>query len=517
MTRIRVRILIVDNERFLRDSIHEILVGQGHDCVVVEDGGAALEEARDPAVGVVLLDIRLPEPDGVEVLQQLLQLRPELRVVMLSAPTEQEPVIEALRLGASDYLAKPLHKEELRLSVERAIRGYQVESGWQRLRQRLNRLVLRMTELGARVRREAGPAREAALVEGATTIASEVLEAGRSSLLQLGEDGRTLRVSAALGHPVKLSELETTSVGESVAGLAIERGEPLLVVDADHEPEVAKRLSPGRYASDSFAVAPLRCGERSLGVLCVTERIDGGVFGPEDLALLQLLAMQVSDSLAAGTASGRAPTVCDESASQRDSELARMICESVVSEADPERVIRAALRQLASSLRASPVSLYLLDAASGELRCEGQWEGGLRTDRKRLPATAGLSGMVLQTGHLVATPRPEQDPRFEIEVDTPEDGRPGPLLCLPLRLRGKVVGIARAFLEEGDAPSARTGEVVAATLSAAVRNLLLYRSLVESIEEVAEVRRQAQPGASHGAVSAPEAEPRQGGPLRGGP
>jgi GAF domain-containing protein len=93
----------------------------------------------------------------------------------------------------------------------------------------------------------------------------------------------------------------------------------------------------------------------------------------------------------------------------------------------------------------------------------------------------------------VATEAPERDPRFDPEVDTAEDGCARPLLCLPLRLRGQVVGLCRVFLSPGETPSARTGEMLAAALSAAVRNVLLYRSLVESIEEVAEARRQARP------------------------
>ena len=81
------------------------------------------------------------------------------------------------------------------------------------------------------------------------------------------------------------------------------------------------------------------------------------------------------------------------------------------------------------------------------------------------------------------------DPRFDPDMDTPEGGAVGPLLCVPLRLRGKVLGIARVFPADGVRPSARSGEVISAALSAAVRNVLLYRSLLESIDEVARVRR----------------------------
>ena len=86
----------------------------------------------------------------------------------------------------------------------------------------------------------------------------------------------------------------------------------------------------------------------------------------------------------------------------------------------------------------------------------------------------------------------DADPRFDPEIDAPLSGQVRPFMCLPLRLRGKVVGVARAFLQAGTPTSARTGEVLTAALSAAVRNALLYRSLVETIEEVAEARRSAR-------------------------
>jgi hypothetical protein len=97
---------------------------------------------------------------------------------------------------------------------------------------------------------------------------------------------------------------------------------------------------------------------------------------------------------------------------------------------------------------------------------------------------------VLQTGGLVATGHPEADPRFDPEMDTPEGGAIRPLLCVPLRLRGKVFGVVRAFPREGAVASARSGEILSSALSAAIRNVLLYRSLLESIDEVAKVRQE---------------------------
>ncbi len=111
---------------------------------------------------------------------------------------------------------------------------------------------------------------------------------------------------------------------------------------------------------------------------------------------------------------------------------------------------------------------------------------------ERLSTKLGLTASVLQRGQLIASSDPESDPRFDASVDAPCDGRSGPLLIVPVQMRGKTIGLARIHFAAGASVSARTGEVLVAVLSAAVRNVLLYRSLLESIEEVALARREGR-------------------------
>ncbi|HXV35801.1 MAG TPA: GAF domain-containing protein, partial [Myxococcota bacterium] len=150
----------------------------------------------------------------------------------------------------------------------------------------------------------------------------------------------------------------------------------------------------------------------------------------------------------------------------------------------------AALAAVAESLPAAPVSLYLVGAQGRELVLESQCERAGQADRDRLPIAAGLTGVVFQTGRRVATDDPARDGRFDPSVDTAQDGRPRPLLCVPIRLRGKTIGVMRAFPEDGVRASARTAEILTAAVSVAVRNALLYRSLVAAVDEVARARRE---------------------------
>jgi sigma-B regulation protein RsbU (phosphoserine phosphatase) len=179
-----------------------------------------------------------------------------------------------------------------------------------------------------------------------------------------------------------------------------------------------------------------------------------------------------------------------DAAADGSAELARALCEAVTSEVEPTRLFEAALRRVGEALRAAPVSLFLASQDGERLLREAQWDGGLAADRPELAPGRGLCGSVFETGQIVAAADPAADPRFDAAVDTPEDGAARSLLCGPLRFRGKILGVFRAFLETRDAPPARTGEVVSAALSAAVRNVLLYRSLIESIDELARARRE---------------------------
>jgi DNA-binding response OmpR family regulator len=506
----RARILVVDDERFFREAIREALEGAGLECITAANGPEALEFAKEGDFGVVVLDIQLPGIDGIEVLRRLREHHPALRVVILSAHTDQEIVLEALRLGASDYLAKPLHDEELVLAVKRALETHAIAAGWDKLRARLSLLESKLGEL---VRESSGEGASADLPTRAAETVADVLGAGKTSLLLLDEAGARLRVAGATGRKLALEEFDAVPVGQGVAGAAFSRAQAMLVEDARSD----KRLSPagaqekvGRYDSGSFAVAPVPSPSGVLGVLCATDRAGGAPFEESDLIVLRILAVQVGQLLTqrrlAKPGSGArgatdpdrtlpAPSLAlagvnDESA-PRDAELARQICEAVSAEVEPERVFDAAIRPIALALEAAPVGLFLRDAESGDLVCEGQVDGGRCADRTRISAQRGLTGSVLATGNLVATPKPQDDPRFDPEVDTPEGGEAAPLLCLPLRFRGKVLGVLRAFPRSGVAPSARTGEVLAAALSAAVRNVFLYRSLLDSIEEVARARREA--------------------------
>jgi GAF domain-containing protein len=293
---------------------------------------------------------------------------------------------------------------------------------------------------------------------------------------------------------------------ESVAGLAFGADRVLRFEDIDRDERCAGRARRGRYASRAALLAPLSIDGEPGGVLCAADPSRNGRFGDEDEALMRLFAERLGELLAAPTPAApqaEAPPPEPEEARADPQErlradLLRAACEAMTQEIEPDAVLGAALEPVAEALSAS-AAIYTLDARIGELVATVRRDADTRTDRERLPRDRGLTALVLQTGRLVATGKPDADARFDPEVDTPADSVAGPLLVLPLSVRGKVLGLARIHPARAEDASARTGELVAAGLSAAFRNALLYRSLVESIEDVARARRQAGGAGSPGA------------------
>ncbi|HXE82216.1 MAG TPA: response regulator [Gemmatimonadales bacterium] len=144
-------ILVVDDEDGIRQALTRFLTRLGYLVQAAANAKEALEKQAAHQPQAMLCDIRMPDTSGVELLPKMLAQDPDLAIIMLTAIDEPRTAIECLKLGASDYLIKPVDLEELEFSLQHALRQRQLEMDRRELEQWLAREVaVRTRELEER-------------------------------------------------------------------------------------------------------------------------------------------------------------------------------------------------------------------------------------------------------------------------------------------------------------------------------------------------------------------------------
>ncbi|MCC7011241.1 MAG: sigma-54-dependent Fis family transcriptional regulator [Planctomycetes bacterium] len=172
------RILVVDDERMVRWSLRQALERVGYQVDEASTAAEALEHSGREAPDVVLLDHRLPDKTGLEVLRVLLKATPRLPVVMITAHASIDGAVEAMKEGAFHYLSKPFEVEDVLQTVQRAL-----EMG------RLREEVARRREEGLRSFGVQNIVAESPAMAAVVKMVRRVAQSEASTILLLGESG----------------------------------------------------------------------------------------------------------------------------------------------------------------------------------------------------------------------------------------------------------------------------------------------------------------------------------------
>ncbi|MEO8877382.1 MAG: sigma-54 dependent transcriptional regulator, partial [Polyangiaceae bacterium] len=120
------QVLIVDDEPNLRKILSAQLSRDGYDVLTAEDGEQGLQILREHHIDLVVTDLKMPKVDGMALMREALREDPELPIVMITAHGTVDTAVEALKLGAFDYLTKPFDKDEVRQIVAKALKSRQL-------------------------------------------------------------------------------------------------------------------------------------------------------------------------------------------------------------------------------------------------------------------------------------------------------------------------------------------------------------------------------------------------------
>ncbi len=115
-------ILVVDDEEPIRSALTRFLTQQGHEVTTAGSGQAALEILQRQKVACVLLDVRMPDINGIDLVPEVLELEPHAAILMLSAVNDAASAAQCMQRGAMDYLTKPVDLPDLARAIQRALR-----------------------------------------------------------------------------------------------------------------------------------------------------------------------------------------------------------------------------------------------------------------------------------------------------------------------------------------------------------------------------------------------------------
>src|SRR3972149_3229672 len=128
------RILIVDDERAMREFLEIMLRKEGYDAMSMESAAKALEFCKENYADLVITDLKMPGMNGVEFTRALKELDPSLLVIMVTAYASVETAIDAMKAGAYDYFTKPFKLDEIKLNIRNALSFRNLKRENERLR-----------------------------------------------------------------------------------------------------------------------------------------------------------------------------------------------------------------------------------------------------------------------------------------------------------------------------------------------------------------------------------------------
>lgn len=301
------KVLIVDDNAVLCDVLTQVLNEDGytaHTALTAED---ALERMNRDPYELLLVDIKLPGMSGIDLLREARTRAPGTDVVTITSYASMETAVEAIRLGARDYLIKPFDQLEIVTRVvNRIFERRRIETENSRLNRELERknaslehYVHRLTALNSIGQALHSILDFRELLQFFIRSVATELQAERASLMLYEKGSGDLVIMASVGIPDDVARRIRIRKGDGIAGWVAERGEALLVEDIGKDDRFLKH-GDRDYGSDSFISAPLllsvpiRYRHRTLGVINVNNKVGGGVFTSEDLEFVTNLAGQAA-------------------------------------------------------------------------------------------------------------------------------------------------------------------------------------------------------------------------------
>lgn len=279
-----VTILIVDDEENICEYCGEALREAGFHAVYETTHTGALERLRREQLGIMLVDMKLPDGDGIDLIRQAKKLNPNLEAILMTAYTSIESAVAALKSGAFDYIPKPFDKEMLILSCERCVDKYFLNLENVQLKE--------IISIGEVTQAMSSIMDVNVLVEFALETVLDMLRASSGSIMLFDERDKVLRVACQVGLRDEVDNSVAVKLGERICGWVAQHQEPLILQSITGDARFSA-LSPRDNIVSSICV-PLTFWQQLIGVMNINREELPVPFTRTDLEVSSIIAGQIA-------------------------------------------------------------------------------------------------------------------------------------------------------------------------------------------------------------------------------
>jgi putative nucleotidyltransferase with HDIG domain len=297
-------ILVIDDELVMCEFLRDLLEDRGYSVSFALSGNEGIKAFQDGRFDAVVCDLKMPDIDGIDVLQEIKRTDPDSVVIVITGYPSFETVQTSLRLGAYDYITKPVNIGEVSFVIKRAVAFRNLTLTNKKLMKELEEQNIKLEEKVKERTKELTILYSIGLDVLSTLKLDEVLQIivdrvcgvldlEICSVLLVDKESESLRIRFSRGLDKEIIKNTKLKIGELISGWVAEHKEPVLVENIETDPRFARR-SQEKYYTHSFISVPLVVREEVIGVINVNNKRSKEPFTEDDFRFIKGIANEAA-------------------------------------------------------------------------------------------------------------------------------------------------------------------------------------------------------------------------------
>jgi diguanylate cyclase (GGDEF)-like protein len=294
---VKEKILVVDDCLTVQEKVHEVLSSKNYEVDIASSGSECLAKLAEKKYDLLLIDYMMPDMNGLEVLQEIINKKYEVPPVIITGRGTEEIAVRAMKLGAFDYVIKTVgYLESLPEVVMRNLRMHRINKEKELLEKKLieknKDLENRIKQLRALNEISKNMGESLDLNKTLMVIVSQIvalINCSRITIMLLDTERQYLTIKAAKGFPEEEAAKVKVKITEGISGYVAAQGEPIFISNIEEDPRFKKRNSE-QYFAKSLISVPLKIRDEVIGVVNVNNKLDNDPFTIDDCDILMTIS-----------------------------------------------------------------------------------------------------------------------------------------------------------------------------------------------------------------------------------